>query len=325
MLRLSPLFPGALLWITAIAAVGRCDDHADLPDPESVVPQLCATGFEYAGGLALDDAGNLYVVNYRGNGNIGRITLDGTASVLCRLGELAPVALRQSQANDLKIDSEGRLLVADAGAGRLLRIAADGSEGEVLADRWESVRFQAVNHVALDLIGNIYFSDPGSSTADGSNGSLFRYDINTTKVTRLETGLALPRGIAVTPNQTQLCVAESGKNRILAYDLNEDGSLGGRRVLIQFPDTAEAGSGDGSRPAGMVFDAKIRLYVAMSAAGVINVVDTAEGKLVREFNAGGPLATNCHFHGPFLYTTVAAKEAVFRLRLGVRGFEYAGP
>ena len=32
--------------------------------------------------------------------------------------------------------------------------------------------------------------------------------------------------------------------------------------------------------------------------------------------------TNCHFHGGYLYVTVAAKEAVFRLKLGVEGFDY---
>ena len=34
--------------------------------------------------------------------------------------------------------------------------------------------------------------------------------------------------------------------------------------------------------------------------------------------AGGEKSTNCHFHGGYLYTTVAAKEAVFRLNLHKR-------
>jgi sugar lactone lactonase YvrE len=326
MLRSPPTFSGGLLWIAALVAIGHGQDHADLPDPQSATPQLYATGFEYAGGLALDAAGNLYVVDYRGKGNIGRITSDGTASVLCTLGELVPVEQRQSRANSLRIDSEGRLIAADSGAGRLLRLAADGSEGAVLADRWQRVRFHSVNHVALDSAGNIYFTDLGDSRQEKSNGALFRYDINTTEVTRLEAGLAQPTGIAVTPDQTQLCVAEGSNRRILAFGLNEDGSLGGKRVLIQFPDPAEAATvSDRSRPQGMVFDANSRLFVAMSAGGVVDVVDFATGRIVREYNAGGAQTTDCHFHGTFLYTTVAAKEAVFRLRLGVRGFAYAGP
>jgi len=323
MLRLLTTCLGGLLWIMALAAVGRSQDHADLPEAASVTPQLYATGFEFAGGLTLDAAGNLYVVNYRGNGNIGRITADGTASVLCELGKLLPVEQRQSRADGLRIDGEGRLIVADSEAGRLLRVAADGREGTVLADRWQRVRFHAVNSVALDSVGNIYFTDFGDSKQNNSTGALFRYDINTTVVTRLEAGLAQPAGIAVAPNQQQLCVAEQANHRILAFGLNEDGSLGGRRVLIQFPKTGESGLGGGaSHPAGIVFDANSRLYVSMSA-GAVNVVDLADGKLIRQYDAGGPRTTDCHFHGTFLYTTVAAKEAVFRLRLGVRGFEYS--
>jgi sugar lactone lactonase YvrE len=60
----------------------------------------------------------------------------------------------------------------------------------------------------------------------------------------------------------------------------------------------------------------------MWVGGVVNVVDVPSGTLLRQYSAGGSQATNCHFHGPYLYTTVAAKEAVFRLKLGVQGHEY---
>ena len=34
--------------------------------------------------------------------------------------------------------------------------------------------------------------------------------------------------------------------------------------------------------------------------------------------------TNCHFHGGDLYTTVVDRKAVYRLLLGVEGFDYNG-
>jgi gluconolactonase len=315
-------------WLFCLAMAPRAlwsDTTAELPLPEAVTPQLYATGFEFAEGPTLDPDGNLYVVNYRGNGNIGRIQPDGTASVLCTLDELLPVEDRKSRGNGLKIDSEGRLIVADSTAGRLLRISADGRNGEVLAERWEGVRFNSINDVALDLEGNIYFSDPGGSGRENPIGSVYRYDINTKKVSRLVTGLAFPNGIAVTPDQEHLCVGESQNYRILIYRIGEDGSVGEGRVLVKFPDRDEGGILGGKfEPDGMVFDTQGRLYVAMWDGGVINVVDLAEGKIVRQYGAGGARVTNCHFHGPFLYTTVASKEAVFRLRLGVYGFAYAG-
>ena len=99
----------------------------ELPPSDQVQPQLYATGFEFAEGPAFDRHGTLYAVNYRGKGNIGRITADGTASVWCDLNELAPVEGKRAQANGLKVDVSDRLIVADAGGGRLLRVSADGN------------------------------------------------------------------------------------------------------------------------------------------------------------------------------------------------------
>ena len=312
-------------WL-AVPVVGWAAQPADLPPSHSVRPELYATGFEFAEGPALDKAGDLFVANYRSNGNIGRIAPDGTAGIFCELRELAPVEGRQPRANGLKVDSQDRLIAADSGAGRLLRIAADGQSTEVLADRWEGKRFNSINDVALDREGNIYFSDPGGSSAEEPIGSVFRYDIKTAKVSQLAKGLAFPGGLAVTPDQKHLCVAESQRYRILICDLTPEGKLANSRVLIELPaETRGKIIGGKFQPDGMIFDAAGRLYQAMWTGGVINVVEVPSGKLLRQYDAGGSQATNCHFHDGWLYVTVASKEAVFRLKLGVKGFDYNMP
>lgn len=328
-MKLTLGLPACLICVcVALAAVGRAteDAHADLPPSHTVEPELYATGFEFAEGPALNPAGDLFVANYRINGTIGRIAHDGTAGVFCDLREAEPLDGRQSRANGLKIDSEGRLIVADSGAGRLLRISADGSSAEVLGDRCNGRRFESINDVALDGQGNIYFSDPGDSSVKTPDGAVYRYDITTTKVTQLATGeLAVPNGLGVTLDRKHLCVAESQKYRVLIYDLSEKGELANRRVLIDFPtETRGPIIGGATPPDGMIFDAAGRLYVAMYTGGVINVVEVPSGKLIRQYKAGGDQATNCHFHDGYLYVTVAAKEAVFRLKLGVEGCDYAG-
>jgi len=296
----------------------------DLPPSHSVTPELFATGLAFAEGPAFDVQGNLYVVNYRVIGTIGRITPDGAASIWCDLNKASPVEGRKVQANGLKVDSENRLIAADAGGGRVLRISPDGQQVEVLADRCDGVRFDAINDVALDRTGNIYFTDPGSSTAEKPTGSVYRYDIRTKKTTKLATGLAYPNGIAVTPDQTQLCVGESDRYRLLIFDLDKaTGGVREPRVLIDFPQETQGNILGGKfSPDGFVFDDSAPLYVAMWLRGVVNVVDLATGNLLRQYSAGGPQVTNCHFHGSYLYTTVAAKEAVFRLKLGTKGCPY---
>lgn len=313
----------------AVAVLSGAEKQADLPASHTVDPRLYATGFEFAEGPALNRDGDLFVVNYRANGTIGRIRGqrdredDGAAGIFCDLREAEPLEGRQSRANGLKVDGEGRLIVADYGAGRVLRIAADGKSAEVLADRCGGKRFNNINDVALDRGGNIYFTDPGGSSVKNPVGSVYRYDITTTKVTQLATGLVYPNGLGVTPDGKHLCVAESQRYRILIFDLKE-GELANRRVLIDFPtETRGRIIGGAIPPGGMIFDAAGRLYVAMYTGGVINVVDVPTGKLIRQYEAGGDRATNCHFHGGYLYVTVAAKEAVFRLELGVEGYDYA--
>ena len=304
------------LWAMAVA-----DERADLPEPQAVPPELYATGFEFAEGPALDDAGNLFVVNYRGNGNIGRIAPDGTAAVFCDLRTLLPVAGRKPQANGLKVDRQGRLVVADAGGGRVLRIASDGKSGEVLVEKWNDQQLEQPNDVALDRAGNIYFTDPGTSSAEKPTGSIYRYDHATGAVTRLDTQLAFPNGIGVTPDQRRLCVSSSGNHLIWMYELSPKGEVSPRQLLIDFPKVPGI-RGSEFVPDGLVFDAQGRLYVAMWSDALIIVVDVPSVKLLRQYDAGGLHASNCHFGGEYLYTTVATKEAVFRLKLGVAGDDY---
>ena len=313
--------PAVVMCMCSLVAVA----NDVLPSAEQAKPQLYATGFEFAEGPALDDAGNLFVVNYRGNGKIGRIAPDGTASVFCDLNELAPVEGQKVQANGLKVDKQGRLLASDIGAGRLLRVAADGKSAEVLADKWDGKPLNNINDVALDIAGNVYFSDPGGSSSQKPVGSIYRYNAGTKQVDRLGTGLAYPNGLAVTPGQKRLCLSESGRFRVLIFDILDDGTLANRRVLVDFakPGQKDVAAGE-FVPDGMIFDEDGRLYVAMWSLGKINVIDVDSGKIIRQYDAGGGKSTNCHFHGEYLYTTVAAKEAVFRLRLGVKGFDYNG-
>jgi gluconolactonase len=317
-------------WFLCCALPVCSDERADLPPSYSVKPELYATGFEFAEGPAFDRTGNLFVVNYRGKGKIGRITPDGTASVYCDLRELAPVEGREPQANGLKVDRQGRLIVADAGGGRLLRIAQPDPDKppvvETLADRFDGQPLNLPNDVALDLQGNVYFSDSGRLDAKGPTGAVYRYDAATGQLAQLDAGLAFSNGLAVAPDQKRLCVSESQRHRLLIYDLGPDGRATNRRVLIDFtqkPEDARIVVGR-FEPDGMIFDSFGRLYVAMftSSGGMINVVEVPSGKLLRQYDAGGAKSTNCHFHDGCLYTTTAAKEAVFRLKLGVEGFDY---
>lgn len=298
------------------------DQPQELPPSWSVKPELFATGFEFAAGLAFDNEGNFYAANYRNKGTIGRITPNGQAAIWCDLTKLAPVPGREPQANGLKVNNEGAIIVADSGAGRLLRVSADGKQVDVLAERFDGSRFSAIHDVALRA-NTMFFSDPGDSSEQKPIGSVYRFDVNSRLVSRVASGLAFPSGLAVSPDGKYLCVAEGRRFRVLLYDLSPDGNVSNQRVLIEFPEKDSADIRGGQYdPSGMIFDEHGRLYVAMWLGGLVNVVEIPSGKLLRQYDAGGLKVANCHFHEQSLFVTVASHEAVYRLKLGVRGYDY---
>ena len=312
---------GVLMVMACLFArpVAMAAEHDDLVSASSAVAELYATGFEYASGLALDNEGNLFVSNYRVRSTVGRIAPDGTSAVYCDLlDESQPEDEASAEPAEIKIDRERRLIVADRGVGRLLRVSADGKKFDVLADRFSGERFDILRGVALSLNGDIYFTDEGSNADDGA---VYHYSVRNGKVTQLAKGLAAPRGLAVTPDQDGLCVAESGKYRILLYEIKGQ-MLAEPKVLHQFAEPAPIEGEALPVVEGLTFDASGRLFVARGINGTIDVLDLPTGRLLRSYSAGGARATALHFHDEYLYVTLPTKEAVFRIKTGAKGFVY---
>jgi gluconolactonase len=266
-------------------------------DPYPVVANIA-----FAEGPIFDGEGNLYFVNYVRKGTLGKMAPDGTVSVFCETG---------GRVNGLKVDSMGHIIGADAGARRVLRIHPDGGLIEVLTDNFQGSPYNSPNDVCLDMAGNIYFSDPSDETPDAPIGSVYRIAKDRT-VTQLATGLRYPNGLAVTPDQKRLIVAESMTDRILAYDFLPDGTLGERRTLYQFPNSSVD---------GVMFDEYDRLWVARWLNGTVDVI-TLDGELVAEVPAGGTKVTNLCFWGKSVYLTVAGNHSIHRLDVEVAGKPY---
>src|SRR3954471_14637941 len=103
-------------------------DPSAPPLPDRMEPYPVVAGIGFAEGPIFDAHGNLYFVNYLRNGTIGRRTPDGTVHVWCETG---------GQANGLKVDTAGRVIAADYGGKRILRIHPDGKQIEVVTESFE--------------------------------------------------------------------------------------------------------------------------------------------------------------------------------------------
>ena len=130
---------------------------------------------------------------------------------------------------------DGRLLVVDSAQRRLLRREQDGSLVEH-ADL-SGISEKPWNDIVVDDRGNAYVNTIGFDFPGGefAPGSVVRVAPGGA-VDLVADGLAFPNGIAITPDNATLIVAESYANRLTAFDIATDGHLENRRVWAETPE-----------------------------------------------------------------------------------------
>jgi sugar lactone lactonase YvrE len=141
---------------------------------------------------------------------------------------------------------DGRMLIVSARDGRLLRIEHDGSlatHADLTGLERHPWSDMVVDGRGNAYVGNIGFDFPGGEFAPGIV-ALVRPDGS---ATRVADGIAFANGMAVTPDNATLILAESYGNRLTAFDVAEDGGLSNRR------DRADLGGGV---PDGICLDAE---------------------------------------------------------------------
>lgn len=151
-------------------------------------------------------------------------------------------------ANGNTIDLDGLLLTAEHSGRRISRTAADGTVTTVV-DQHDGKKFNSPNDVVVKSDGTIWFTDPPyglpAGTAKEQEGHfVFRYDPKTKTTRIVSREHDMPNGLAFSPDETKLYVADSGKPRaIRIYDVKEDGTLSEGREFCQI----DKGGPDGIR------------------------------------------------------------------------------
>ncbi len=181
-------------------------------------------------------------------------------------------------------------------------------------DANEKATVVADNIAGNDLVvannGNIYVTAP-----DGRDkpGKVYLIRPNGEKII-VDEGLKFPNGITLTPDQTQLYVAESASHWIWIYQIKPDGTLAYKQRYgwLHVPDTE-----DNAWPDGIKCDTAGRVFVASKIG--IQILDQ-----IGRVNAIIPLpdgqASNCTFGGvdfDTLYVSCGTK--IYRRKLRTRG------
>jgi gluconolactonase len=238
------------------------------------------------------------------------------------------------KANGLMFDQKGRLIACEGANGGNRRISITDATGAVrtLADRWQGKRFNAPNDLAIDAKGLVYFTDPlyvgkEPREIDFEGVYLVAPDGTVTLATR---ELQKPNGILVSPDGGTVYVADNnsdpkGNHHLTAFAVQADGTLAGKRVLVDFgPDKRGID--------GMTLDRDGNIYATAGtgAEAGVHVFSPSGGRLGFIPTPGDP--TNCVFGGPAepttLYITAQGpavegkprRWALYRIRLAAQGY-----
>ena len=222
------------------ARIVRLDPAFDaLVAPDARIEQL-ADGFRWSegptwfeGGVVFSDVLANTAYRWREGMKQAEVFLRPSGLVAAKPG------FREPGSNGLGHDAQGRLLLCQHGERQIARW--ENGTFATVANRYEGKRFNSPNDLAVRRNGDIYFTDPpygldkivDSPLRELSFAGLYRIGTDG-NVTLLERGLTFPNGLAFSPDEQTLYVAvsDASATRIMAYDVQRDGSLARQRVFF---------------------------------------------------------------------------------------------
>ncbi len=187
---------------------------------------------------------------------------------------------REPGSNGLAVDAQGRLISCEHGDRRISRLEPGGGK-RTLADNYMGKRLNSPNDLVVKSNGDIYFTDPPYGLPKGWDDPRRELDFcgvfllsHDGKLTLLTKELVRPNGIALSPDEKTLYVAQSdGKRPIwMTFPVKPDGTVDAGRVFADASDMIGKLPGG---PDGMKVDKLGNLWV--TAPGGVHVY-SSDGK-----------------------------------------------
>ncbi|MFD2098519.1 SMP-30/gluconolactonase/LRE family protein [Flagellimonas iocasae] len=224
---------------------------------------------------------------------------------------------REPGSNGLTINNDGELVASEHGDRRITKMPLVGGGKFTLADTWEGKRFNSPNDVVQASNGTYYFTDPPYGLPKQQDSEIREidafgvYKIGTDgSVEMVVSNLSRPNGVALSPDEKTLYVAQSDFNApyIMAYNIQADGSVDEGTVFFDAKTILKPGLM--GLPDGLKV-AKDGTVFSTGPGGVL--VITSEGKYLGRIHTGQPTA-NCAWgdDGSVLYMT--ANHSLMRVQ-----------
>jgi gluconolactonase len=218
--------------------------------------------------------------------------------------------------NGLTYDKAGRLIICEHGNRRVSRIEKDGSY-TVLAEKFRGKRLNSPNDVVVKSDGAIYFTDPPYGIKPEQQElpfqGVFRLDPLTKKLTLLVKDFPRPNGLAFSPDEKVLYVADSSteQRHVRAFNVQSDGTLSNGRVF------AETHSKKPGNPDGIKVDIEGHLYVSASGVWIFD----ENGKHLRTIETPETPANIAWGGEDWKTLYVTARTSLYCVRLNVAGIK----
>ncbi len=215
------------------------------------------------------------------------------------------------QANGNVLDRQGRLVTCEHASHRVSRTSKDG-EVVTLVSAYQGDPLNSPNDLAVKSDGTIWFTDPSYGLGDREMAVpgqwVYRYDPANDDLQAVARDFDRPNGIAFSPNEETLYIADSGSpHHIRAFDVVNGQTLRNGRVFCQI---------DKGAPDGIRIDAQGRLY---SSAGDGIQIFSANGNLIGKIFVPETPANLCFGGKDYQTLFITARSSLYAIDLNATG------
>lgn len=307
-----------------LGTIERKDPRLDALVPKDAVLEVLAEGFAWTEGPVWDKKARRVLFSDIPANAINEWTAAAGLKLFLKpsgYSGTTPFTGREPGSNGLTYDAQGQLVLCQHGNRQIARLEKDG-KFKTLADRYQGKRFNSPNDLAYRTNGDLYFTDPAyglpKTFEDPGRELTFTGVYRLAKdggVTLLVQDLKAPNGIAFSPDEKTLYVAQSHPEKavVMAYDVQPDGTVKNGRVFFDM--TSWVSKERPGLPDGLKVDKAGNLFV--TGPGGVHVI-TQKAELLGTIATGVPTA-NCAFGEDGSTLFVTANTTLCRIRLTTRG------
>jgi gluconolactonase len=315
--------------------IERLDPAVDKLVPAGARLERIATGFDkWTEGPVWTHQGTLLFAEIPANNIDQWVPGNGASVFLHPSGYLGkePFSGPEPGSNGMTLDPEGRVSVAGHARRNVWRLESMNPKAKitVLADLYQGQRLNSPNDLVYKSDGSLYFTDPPYGLPTQSDSDPEK-DLKVNGVYRLAGArqhkagapperdklqliikdLGRPNGIAFSPDEKYLYIAESGRNVWMRYRVKPDGTVSDGEVFCDAAEEKGVGGPDGIR-----VDKLGNIYG--SGPGGVWII-SPEGKHIGTIKVPERVANVAwgDADGKTLYIT--ASTSVFRIKLSEAG------